>query len=542
MKKYFLWQVVLILTLSILLAACNFSHQSDRRGEKPHESDIITPGTKVIDVKKDAVSSRDMLTIRMSSDPGTLSPIGTSSYALEILSLVSMPLLWPTDPAGKGDSLVWSINSKALLESYAWSEDNLTLSLKIKEGVLFSNGDEVKANDVVFSMQTIYAGFTNTDVMDVSKITATGEYTVDIPLVKPNISLVSSLGLYYTFSERAYKACANPEEFLASSSLVSCGPFKVVDWRPGDYVLLEKNDKYVNGPPKIKNVKIRFISEKSVATMELQSGGVDVVEEPLWEDFKLIANGGDKNIRGWQSAGLYLTEIGFNATSMFSDYRVRKAFCLSLDKQKIYDGGWSGYGLNAYSVMGSAYDGTEDYSAKWPLKTNVEDAKKLLSDAGYPEGFKCRVIYNGDSNQELALQIIKNQLSEINVDLEIQAFDSATYKSMMANETDTWDLWVRKWGGTGNPGMLISKTYSSLMHFEKAEGGQEVIDYGRRMTEALTEDDYQKIYGEFQDVFWEKYLFWYPLQMQSYITLYRGDLKAAARIYVFFDFDNAYFE
>lgn len=567
MKKRLVSMIALIMALAMILTACggaaapapapNSGNASAGTSDSP-KTDIssgtstaedmnsvyITPGTVADAVDAAAQSSKDTLVLRMAADPGSLSPIGTSSYALETLSLVSMPLLWPTDPGGKGDTLVWSINEKSLLDDYKWSDDNMTLFLTIKEGVKFSNGEEVKASDVVFSMQTIYADYTNGMYMDLANVKATGDYTIEIPMSYMNISFVSTLGLYYTFSEKAYKACSDPAAtFLTSSDLVSCGPYKVVDWASGDHIELEANEHYINGTPKIKNINIRFISEHSVATMELESGGVDVVEEPLWEDFKVVSEGGyGEGLAGWQSGGLYMAMVGFNATSMFSDYNVRKAFCLALDKKEIYGGAWDGYGLNPYTVLATSFDNIKDYKDNWPLARDVEASKKLLADAGYPDGFKCRVIYNGDANQGLALQIMKRQLADVGIDLEIQAFDSATYKDMMANETDTWELWVRKWGSTGNPGQMVSATFANLMHFTDAVGGAEVIDYANRMTSAPSAEEYEKIVTEFQDRFWSDYLFWYPLQMQSYTTLYNSNLKGASRIYVFFNFDDAYFE
>ena len=557
-KRRLLPIFTLMLSCALLLTSCAGNTPADNGGGSAGnnsaaqggtstasdlDSEYITPGTIAAAVDEAAESSKDTLTLRMASDPGSLSPIGTSSYALEMLSLVSMPLLWPTDPGGKGDTLVWTINEKSLLDAYEWSDDNMTLYLTIKQGVKFSTGEEVKASDVVFSMQTIYDGYTNAAYMDVDNIKATGDYTLEIPMVSLNISFVSTLGLYYTFSEKAYNACSDPEAtFLTSPDVVGCGPYKVIEWASGDHVLMERNEHYVNGPVKIQYVNVRFISEHSVATMELESGGVDVVEEPLWEDFKVVSEGGyGEGIAGWQSGGLYLTQVGFNATSMFSDYNVRRAFCLALDKEEIYNGAWDGYGLNSYTVMGTAFDNVKDYKDNWPLARDLETAKQLLADAGYPEGFHCRVIYNGDANQGLALQIMKRQLAEVGIDLEILAYDSATYKDMMENETDTWELWVRKWGSTGNPGTMISSTFAQIMHFSDAEGGAEVIDYAERMTGAPSTEEYVQIFEEFQDRFWDDYLFWYPLQMQSYTTLYNSSLQGASRIYVFFDFDNAYF-
>ena len=567
MKKHLLSIIALILVSAMLLTACggaansapaanapaqsgtsgNVSSSAETSGGTSTAEDMnsvyITPGTIADEVDAAATSSKDTLVLRMASDPGSLSPIGTSSYALEMLSLVSMPLLWPTDPGGKGDSLVWTINEKSLLDEYKWSDDNMTLYLTIKDGVKFSNGEEVKASDVVFSMKTIYADYTNAQMMDMDNIKVTGDYTLEIPMASMNISFVSTLGLYYTFSEAAYNACSDPAAtFLTSSDLVSCGPYKIIDWASGDHVMMESNEYYVNGAPKIQYVNVRFISEHSVATMELESGGVDVVEEPLWEDFKVVAEGGyGDGMAGWQSGGLYMAMVGFNATSMFSDYNVRKAFCLALDKEEIYNGAWDGYGLNPYTVLATSFDSIKDYKDSWTLGRDTEAAKQLLADAGYPDGFTCRVIYNGDANQGLALQIMKRQLNDVGITLDIQAYDSATYKDMMANETDTWELWVRKWGSTGNPGQMISGTFSKLMHFTDAEGGAEVIDYAERMSAAPSSDEYVQIVTEFQDRFWDDYLFWYPLQMQSYTTLYNSNLKGASRIYVFFDFDNAYF-
>ena len=147
MRKRVVSVIALLLTCTMLLSACggpadsnlgNNTGGTDGTADPQSSntnSEHITPGTIAATVDENAESSKDTLVLRMASDPGSLSPIGTSSYALEMLSLVSMPLLWPTDPDGKGESLVWSINEKSLLDAYEWSDDNMTLYLTIKEGV-----------------------------------------------------------------------------------------------------------------------------------------------------------------------------------------------------------------------------------------------------------------------------------------------------------------------------------------------------------------------------------------------------------------------
>ncbi|MGI6725700.1 MAG: ABC transporter substrate-binding protein [Christensenellales bacterium] len=511
------------------------------------QSPRVISGTVAHPPAEGTVSSRDTLTMRLAADPGTLDPNNSNSNQWVIASMVYMPLFVPVDQTGIGESFEYIVARGSLVEEYAWDEDFMGLTFKLRQGVKFTNGEEVKASDFIFSAKLLLTTTSTFYAIDFENIKALDDYTIHMPLVQRDSALFNNLCISLkVISEKAWNKSSDPAStFFTSNELVSAGPFKIVQWQSGDHVLLERNDDYYFGAPLLKYIRVRFISEQAVAMMELETGGIDVLDEPLYLDYQNVINGTyGEEFTNWMSTGQFLTMIGFNGSGMFSDYRVRKAFCLALDKEMIFRGSYDGNGMNAYTVFSTSADYVKNYKDNWPLNRNVDEAKKLLAEAGYAKGFDCRVIYNGLGEQGLALQVMKNQLSDVGINLIIQAYDTATYKSMMSNELDTWDCWCRRWGGQG----MFTATFlryiaDQNMHFvDYTENGKDLIQLGEELAVEMDPALLESKLADFQDRFWDEYLFWYPIHMQVYTAIVRSDLMGATRVNTHYDFSQAYFQ
>lgn len=265
-------QKVLALTLACaMLAGCGGG--AAKGDEAPASTENGESGA--------ATSSRDTLTIGVG---GTIANLdakeGVVEQSMSVYSIAGEALL---KMVSGDDGLPIMTTENSITESYDLDEENSAIIYHLRQGVQMQDGTELNADDVIASVMHMQDGTYYADV-DYDNVTAVDDYTVSIgvkTLGQPVINKVSTIPIW---SKEAYDEVGNEGVFF-TEGYVSCGQYKITDWVAGDSVTLEAFDGYYNGVAPIKNVIFRIFSESSVAMMELQTGGVDVLMSP---DFQFI--------------------------------------------------------------------------------------------------------------------------------------------------------------------------------------------------------------------------------------------------------------
>ncbi|WP_369770227.1 ABC transporter substrate-binding protein, partial [Geobacillus sp. WSUCF1] len=396
-KTNFMKGLWLSISLVLLLTACD-SQKETANG---------TASTKE-KVDKEVV-------VAVPQDPDYLDPfLAQAAGTREIMFNVFEGLLKPNN---KGELI------PAIAESYKISPDGLTYTFILRDGVKFHNGQEVTAEDVKYSYdllagidtgKPLYTSFSN-----VESITAPDKKTVAIKLKQREASFLT-----------AVTAAVIPKGYKDSNKTpIGTGPFKFVEYLPGQRLVLEKNpDYYVKGVPYLDKVEFRIIKDAEAAFLAFQSGEIDIYPRIGSEKLEELGKG-----YKYVSAPQNLVQLlAFNhKRKPFNNKFVRQAINYAIDKDEIIKGVALGKGTkigsNMSPIMGKYYqEGLEDKYA-----INIEKAKQLLSEAGYPNGFTTTITV--PSNYQFHVdtaQVIAQQLKKIGVKANI--------------ETVEWGVWLER--------------------------------------------------------------------------------------------------
>ena len=309
----------------------------------------------------------------------------------------------------------------AIASDYQVSEDRLTYTFTLRDGVKFHNGDTVTAEDVVYSIQRCAAA-TETGIVpveafsNITDIQAPDASTVVITLAQPDNEFLS----YMT-------TAVLPADYdQQDTDPVGTGPFKFVSRAAQDSIVLEKFDEYWGTPAQLDQVTFKIIENADSLLMSLQSGAIDLCAHltstqvaQLGEDFD-VAEGTMNLVQA-----LYLN----NAVEPFDNELVRQALCYAIDKQAIIDLAFDGYGSPIGSSMYPAFGKYFDESLTDYYPHDTEKAKELLAQAGYPDGFSMTITVPSNYKPHMdTAQVLVQQLAEVGITAEIQAVE--------------WESWV----------------------------------------------------------------------------------------------------
>lgn len=322
-----------------------------------------------------------------------------------------------------------------LAESWNWIDDK-TIEFKLFEKAKFHNGEKVKASDVVFTFNRGKDGVaTKARVALFDTVEAVDENTVRITLKSPNVDLLDTLSLPLAsiLSEKAFKA--DPE----NGYWIGAGPWVLDEFVINDYLQYSRFEDYHFGPMKTAKLKVRYIPEDSSRAIALQTGEIDLCEHILPIDLPLMQD--DKNIDTviFDSPTCQYFFFNYQKEGVpTSNKLVRHAIAHAINRDDIImackDGfgtaGKSFWGMNQYGY----YDGMEGYPY------DIEKAKALLAEAGYPDGFDLPLtVISGE--RVISAEVIQAQLKEIGINVQINEVDSAGMTSLVNSGDFVCGLW-----------------------------------------------------------------------------------------------------
>lgn len=281
--------------------------------------------------------------------------------------------------------------------------DPTTWIVHLRQGVTFHDGSPFTAEDVVFSLTRAPdvpnspASFGGS-VADIEAMEIVDDHTIRFTSKKPSPLFVESIGTVYIVSKAATEGKAN-EDFNGGAAAVGTGPYKFVSWSPGDRLELVRNDAYWGDKPAYEKVTMRFISNDAARVAALLSGAVDLIDLVPPADLPSLKANSDLKVYDTPTVRLvylalnqqddapFLTDLNGNPLSSnpLKDARVRKAISMMIDRQAIIDRLLYGAGEAASQIVPEGVYGFNP-DIKVP-ESNVEAAKALLAEAGYPDGF-----------------------------------------------------------------------------------------------------------------------------------------------------------
>jgi len=333
-----------------------------------------------------------------------------------------------------------------LAEKWTFSEDGKTLTFNLRQGVKFHNGRELISDDVKYTYDRILnpdtGALAKSSFSSIESVEATDKYTVTIKFKTPDTAFLAN-------ASGSNAAIIAKEVADPNKEIVGTGPYMVEKIEPGQAIYLKKNpDYYEKDLPKIDRIQYRVMKDEAERLAALRTGRIHL-SQVTQDAAKLLENTKDLKIEGYQS--LDYGYIGMNvAKKPFDDVRVRQAIALSVDRQEIVSAVWKGEAVPTGPISPANKTFAVDISANELYKKDVEKAKKLLAEAGYPDGFKTTIqTMAGYAYMVDTAQIVQQQLKAIGITAEIQKMEDAAYVDLW--KAKKMDMMVGGNGSGTNP-------------------------------------------------------------------------------------------
>jgi len=334
-----------------------------------------------------------------------------------------------------------------LAESWTVSADKKVWTFKLRKGVFFHpfpgnpNGYEMTSEDVVYSFKRAASPDTSTYAVDYTGLNfeSVDPYTVKITIEKPvsDTLFLAKVANYAGGFIVCKKAIEAKGDDWFKTNPVGTGPFKFESYEPRQKVVLAGNSKYFRGEPVLKKVVVRFMPDVSSREMGLQTGELQIIEG-LNEDKWVAKVATFKDVRTPTFGPCETQVLYFNMTKPpFNDLRVRKAFSYAMSREIIANFMGKNLAVPIYSpALAPPAPGalTKDEALKAGVvyDNNIEQAKKLLAEAGFPNGFKTEVVISelATSYQKpmIAIQAI---VKKAGIDLQLKVVDHASFHSLI---------------------------------------------------------------------------------------------------------------
>jgi peptide/nickel transport system substrate-binding protein len=379
-----------------------------------------------------------------------------------------------------------------LATEWTTSDDGLTYTFTLAEGVTFHDGSPLTSADVVWTFDRLRnpdAGYATSSLYtNIASIEATGDLEVTFTLSQPN-----PFFLYDLSDNHALVIKDGTED---ASDFNGTGPFKVTSYSAEDRIVLEANpDYFVEGQPGLNNVEVIFFAEETAMVDALRGGQVDLVmrmSTPLFESLQDVE-------------GIITVDIPTNGFDLVrlradrepgSDPRVIQAMKLATDREAILELVQQGYGaVGNDSPIGPLYESYHDGDVQPPTR-DVEAARALLAEAGYADGLDLTLhVPNTGGRPDLAA-VLKEQWAEAGINIEISVESEEIYFG-----EDGWlevDLGITNWGSRPYPQfyldtMLVTDAVWNESHFSDPELDALVATAGTTLDEAERIEAYSQI-------------------------------------------------
>ena len=396
-------------------AAESAKAESGAASESAEEADAAVSGST--DASEETASERaasNEIVIGIAQDlDSTLDPhYAVAAGTREVMFNVFEGLVKPT---AEGDLI------PAVASDYSISEDGLTYTFTLRDGILFHNGDPVKTSDVVWSIER------NADTSEGDPLipafasieeVASDDTTVTITLKEPNNEFLS----YMTVA-------VIPETYdRQDTDPVGTGPFRFVSRRAQDSIVLERFEDYWGEPAHMDRVTYKVNEKMEGLIMGLQSGALDLVSHMSSTDTAQL----DPNEFNIEEGTMNLVQALYlnNTAEPFDNVLVRQALCYAVDRQGILDMAFDGYGSLIGSAMYPAFGKYFDDSLTDYYPYDPEKAKELLAEAGYPNGFEMTITVPSNYQPHVNTgEVIAEQLSAVGITATLEPVEWATWLS-----------------------------------------------------------------------------------------------------------------
>ena len=398
---------LLLIVMSIALISCGDKNNNSNKEDNISEGNISQAeptygGSVVVGIQQDIDSL----------DPHKAVAAGTSELLFNIYEGLVKP--------DKDGNLV-----PAVASDYKLSEDGKVYTFTLREGIKFHNGNPVTVEDIVYSVKRS-AGLLDkvdkaivvqTALQNISSVKALDDKTIEVTLKTSDTELLG----YMTFAiiPEGYEEIATKP--------VGTGPFKFVSYTAGRNLVIENNKDYWGNKAYLDKVEFKIVEKSETAMAELQAGTIDMYPYLTIDQAQQLKTNFNIQIGNMNLIqGLFLN----NAVKPFDDERVRQALCYAIDRQAILDMVAGGEGTVIGSGMFAGFKKYFDDSLTNYYPVDLNKAKSLLAEAGYPNGFEFTITVPSNYQYHVdTTQVIVEQLKQVGITAKIKTVEWANWLS-----------------------------------------------------------------------------------------------------------------
>jgi len=319
--------------------------------------------------------------------------------------------------------------------------DATTYYFKLKEGVLFHNGDKLKASDVKFSLERGIGTSMNYLVGEIDHVEVLNDYEFNIIIKSSNGAFLAGLTAVQTgILNEKYVTEKGKDYQLAP---IGTGPYKFGSWDQGVSVTLERNEEYHGDAPYYKTLIFYEITDSTSRANALEVGEVDVASLAAIDVSRFDGVGGFNLVRANTFGLIY---IGMNYQSVtVQDQRVRDAIAYAVDTAAITNATFLGNANTATAILSPNVTYSIADETK-PNEYNPEKAKELLAKAGYTSSNPLRLVLVIDTRSDVTSvgTMFKEYLNQVGIEVDIRTGDKAT-QSGTYYAKGNYDIFVGTW-------------------------------------------------------------------------------------------------
>ena len=506
MKRKLIYLSILVL---LVLFACSQKENQKKRIEK---------------------EEKKILTMAQKAEIKTLDPQkATDSVSRSIIKLINQTLVYIDNEGNIVPELAQEITKVSPKETL----------IKIKNDIKFSNGETLTIDDVLFSLERAKASpKMSQDLYMIESFEKVDDRTLKINTLYDAGNLLHKLasGGVAIINKKAFEKDEN--------NIVGTGMFKLKEWVAGEKLVLERNEFFKDSKSNIDTLVVKFVPEANSRMIMLETGEIDLARDLLPLDFKKISE--DTKFTTVEIETPSNMFLGFDLRNeLLADKRVRQAIAYAINNEDLVKTIFNGSASVATSPVPKITTGHNENSNNYPQ--NIEKAKQLLAEAGYPNGFNIELFVSEDNQRIDMAVIIQDNLKKIGINAEIKTFQWAAYVSTIENPNIIKPLFIMSWNiSNDDPDEVLYPLYHSSqidahtnVVFYKNEKFDNLISEARETTD---KEKRMKLYEEAQDIIQEDlphYTLVYPKQNFAYKASIKN-IKYNKRAYL--DFQDTIIE
>jgi len=491
-------------------------------------------------VEEAAETKEAILKVGWASEPDTMNPLTSySSESLEVTTLIYDKLL--------GYDLNFQTQPE-LAQEFSYSEDGLSITFKLRQGVKWQDGKDFSAEDAAYTYNLIkdnelgqFAQWLTNMVSATAQDATTFVVTFDKPQAfNPGLAIpILPKHIWESMS-------AEEIETFANDMPIGTGPYKFTEWQVGTTLTIERNEYFWGEKPAASKIVYILYGNEDVMAQALKSGDIDIITEvppTIWDGLA-----GAEDVKAVSLSSFSFHHIGMNVSTeenspgnpLLLDKVVRQALSYALDRNQLVEVALAGHGKAGDSILPV---GLTDWYLNIPadkqMNANLDKANQILEEAGYVDvnGDGVREDANGTplefrliaiettSVDVRAAQLLRDSAAKAGIKLNLQTLDENTLGELVYNvDNPDWDIFIWGWdSGVADPNYMLGVPLCSQI------GGNNDIFYCNEEYDALYEEQAttldvaarKQLVNQMQSMFYDDAAYlvmWYQDKLQAYRT------------------------